>query len=63
MTPLDIIPSALKGRGHPQCLAIKCDCGEIFLWGKIKTPDVQCPTCKRVETLTTDALINNGQMK
>lgn len=63
MTPLDTIPSALKGRGHPQCLAIKCDCGVTFLWGKIKTPEVQCPTCRRWEMLTVDVPINNGQQK
>jgi len=63
MTPLSSIPPQLRGRGHPQCLPIKCICGEIFLWGKINTPDVQCPTCRRVETLTVDAPIANGQLK
>ena len=61
MTPLTSIPAPLRGRGHPQCLPIKCDCGETFLWGNIKTPDVQCPTCKHKETITVDAVIANGQ--
>lgn len=63
MTPLDKVPSALRGRGAPQCVAIKCDCGEIFLWGRIGTPDVTCPTCRKTETITVDAVIHNGQQK
>lgn len=63
MTPLDDIPPQLRGRGALQCLPIKCDCGEIFLWGKIKTPFVQCPTCKLEDTITVDVPIANGQLK
>lgn len=61
MTPLTKVPAALRGRGAVQSLAIKCDCGETFLWPNITTPFVVCPTCRRTETITEDAPILNGQ--
>lgn len=63
MQILKNVPSQLRGRGATACIAIKCDCGETFLWGNIRTPDVQCPTCKATEILTDDAPVQNGQMK
>lgn len=61
MKVLDQVPALLRGRGAPQCLALECDCKERFLWSKIATPEVICPSCRRAETITVDAPILNGQ--
>lgn len=75
MQVLDAIPHQLKGRGHNQCTPIKCDCGEIFLFGlsdgvisdgdlKNDTVSVKCPTCKKVEQMPSASLVaHNGQAK
>lgn len=42
---LDAIPPQLKGRGHPQCVPISCDCGALFLWEHRLGTHVSCPTC------------------
>lgn len=75
MKILDTIPHQLKGRGHNQCTPIQCDCGAILLFGLSDgtisdgdldqpTVPVKCPTCKKVEDISSAALVSHpGQVK
>ncbi len=39
-------PDALTGRHLPGSVAVKCNCGEYFLWPLSGGNQVRCPTCK-----------------
>lgn len=65
MKVLPEVPALLRGRGSPQSIAVECDCKEKFIWpfrAKV-LPQVKCPTCRKVEIITDDAPILNGQVK
>lgn len=63
MKILSAIPVQMKGRGHPECVPIECECGCVMLREHRLGPEVTCPDCTATADFSDDEAFkpHNGQ--